>query len=698
MPTTSTPAPSTVAQPTNRMRALIEQLPLEWAGVRLRELRLRDAERLGMGAADPLTQRWAYLQEDDTSPEAMRQRIQQQYRDEAAQGEVVRLAITEPGSDHYLGLLAFFAEQSSDSERAAHPKGSEPAHSVEIGFVVTPDQRGAGVAGRALAAGAELARRAGYGVLRARTDVENTAAQRTLEAAQYRPVGEPAPPRAEHLQHVRLQEYRRLLTSTGTSTSMNGGSASAHDPASELQKLLETLVRDTGIPGAQAAIVQIGGVTGDGGVAEGGAGATVMTRSATTAAAGVLSTRTQLPVTTDAIFQIGSITKLVTTVLVLQLVDDGLIRLDDAVADHVPEFQLSDAAFTRRVRIIDLLQHRGGFDGDIFTDGGRGLDAPQAIIAELAGAEIFSAPGEQFAYSNAGMVVLGRLIELTRGGDYLSVVRERIYRPLGLEHAVTLPEEAILHPVAMGHTRDADGAAIVMPSWQLPMSAAATGAALTMSAENLARFGEMLARGGRTNNGERLLSAEMAQVLVRRAFSLPAVSPIGEGFATGAFTYRYDGAHAYGHDGQTIGQVAALRVLPEVGVVVAVTTNRENATELTEAVIDFALQRFCGARVAAPQALPDPPLAPERELIEGSYANHTLTATVTVDGHEAYLQLGARGIELGNQPAMRLHRVGDGVYRVTAAEHGVDLTFVFTGAEGSGSADFVWFARMLRRV
>lgn len=222
-----------------------------------------------------------------------------------------------------------------------------------------------------------------------------------------------------------------------------------------------------------------------------------------TASAGVLNTRTGLGVTDGSLFQIGSITKLFTTVLVLQLVDEGLVGLADPVVEHVPEFRLADPEHTRAVRVIDLLQHRGGFDGDYFTDGGRGTDANRALIAELVTSESFHRPGTEFAYSNAGMVVLGRLVEIARGTDYLSVVRERLYAPLGMGNAVTLPEEAILFGAAVGHTRDAAGAAVPMPTWQLPMSAAATGACLTMSAENLAGFGEMLARGGLARDGTR---------------------------------------------------------------------------------------------------------------------------------------------------------------------------------------------------
>src|SRR5699024_6605813 len=142
---------------------------------------------------------------------------------------------------------------------------------------------------------------------------------------------------------------------------------------------------------------------------------------------------------------------------------------------------------------------------------------------------------------------------------------------------------------------------------------------------------------------------------------------------------------------------AGLRIVPEADLVIAVTTNRENTTEFTEAVIDFALRRFAGARVVPETALPDPPLPVDARFIEGFYLNHTITATVTVAGGEAHIRLGSPSVELGHQPPMLLHRIGEDVYRVTAAEHGVDLRFRFTDTDGDGIADFLWFNRLLRR-
>ena len=101
------------------------------------------------------------------------------------------------------------------------------------------------------------------------------------------------------------------------------------------------------------------------------------------AAAGLLSTATGVEATPDALFQIGSITKVWTATLVMQLVDEGLVALEDPVAAHLPGFALADEDAAQRLTVGQLLSHTAGFEGDVFTDTGRGDDALERYVATL---------------------------------------------------------------------------------------------------------------------------------------------------------------------------------------------------------------------------------------------------------------------------------------------------------------------------
>src|SRR4051812_15298954 len=166
------------------------------------------------------------------------------------------------------------------------------------------------------------------------------------------------------------------------------------------------IVKERAVPGASVAVLAQGQVL--------------------TAAGGVLSTATGVEVTTDAVFQIGSITKLWTSALVMQLVDDGLVDLDAPLRTYLPEFAVADPAASAAITTRQLLCHVAGFEGDIFTDTGRGDDAIEKYIASIHGIPQLFAPGEVFSYNNTGFVVLGRLVEVLRGKPFDEVLVERL--------------------------------------------------------------------------------------------------------------------------------------------------------------------------------------------------------------------------------------------------------------------------------
>ena len=102
------------------------------------------------------------------------------------------------------------------------------------------------------------------------------------------------------------------------------------------------------------------------------------------AACGVLSTATQVAVTPDAVFQIGSITKVWTASMIMQLIGEGRLSLGSTVSQIIPGLQLTTSDVGAEVTIRHLLTHTSGIDGDLFTDTGRGADCVERYTAALA--------------------------------------------------------------------------------------------------------------------------------------------------------------------------------------------------------------------------------------------------------------------------------------------------------------------------
>ncbi|HET7071940.1 MAG TPA: serine hydrolase domain-containing protein, partial [Nocardioides sp.] len=154
-------------------------------------------------------------------------------------------------------------------------------------------------------------------------------------------------------------------------------------------------------------------------------------------AAGVLSTATGVEATTDSVFQIGSITKLWTSSLVMQLVDEGKVDLDATVHAYLPEFRIADEDAASRITVRQLLTHTSGFEGDIFTDTGLGDDCVEKYVGVLRDVPQLFRPGAMWSYNNAGFCVLGRLVEVLREKPYDACLREHLIKPLGITHAAT---------------------------------------------------------------------------------------------------------------------------------------------------------------------------------------------------------------------------------------------------------------------
>jgi CubicO group peptidase (beta-lactamase class C family) len=297
------------------------------------------------------------------------------------------------------------------------------------------------------------------------------------------------------------------------------------------------------------------------------------------AAFGVLDIDTGTPTTVDSVFQIGSITKVWTATIAMQLVDEGKLDLDAPVVDVLPDLKLADPDVTKQVTLRHLLTHTSGIDGDIFTDTGRGDDALAKYVGLLADAAQNHPLGATWSYCNSGFSLVGRVIEQVTGQTWEAAVRERLCAPLGLTHTVTLPEEALLLGAAVGHIAEGGADLAKAPVWGLPRAVGPAGLITSRVADVLA-FARLHRPGGSAADGSRLLRADSAATMARQHAELPDKHSLGDSWGLGWIRYGWSGHRLIGHDGNTIGQSAFLRLLPEQGVAVALLTNGGHARDL----------------------------------------------------------------------------------------------------------------------
>ena len=451
-----------------------------------------------------------------------------------------------------------------------------------------------------------------------------------------------------------------------------------------LQENLAALLAEHQVPGAAIAVLADGEVIDH--------------------AAGVLNTSTEVESTVDSVFQIGSITKVWTTTLAMQLVDEGKVDLDRPVRDYLPEFAIGDDAAAAAITVRQLTCHTAGFEGDIFTDTGVGDDCVEKLVATLKDVPQLFPPGERFSYNNAGYCVLGRIIEVLRGKSWDDCVREYLFKPLGLTHAAAGPYDAIRYRAAIGHVTPGPGEAPVpAPVWALPRSNSAAGSTLAMRPRDLLTFVRMHLNEGRADDGSEVLLPESALAMREPQVKTPDLgSTMADQWGLGWMRFDWDGGTVIGHDGGTIGQSSFLRVVPEQGVAIALLTNGGEPMHVYYAIFSKLLEALAGIKVPAlPE--PDREAAPaELSRYVGEYSSMVADTVVTADEEgRLWMERTPKGIfaEIGAPSGKEelLPYRGDTFVARVPQMPGMYMPHAFVGDE-RGHARFLHTGRADRRV
>lgn len=373
-----------------------------------------------------------------------------------------------------------------------------------------------------------------------------------------------------------------------------------------------------GVVGAQLGILRLGA---DGGGAH---------DELVTAASGLLNQATGAKATTDSLFQIGSITKVWTATLAMQLVDEDLIALDTPLVEVLPELRLADPDVTKQVTLKHLLTHTSGIDGDLFTDTGRGDDCLEKFVDLLRDAAQNHPLGATWSYCNSGFTLVGRVIEVLTGTSWDAAIRKRLFEPLGLHHTVTLPEESLLHTAAVGHVGEGNGPLSPTKVWGLPRSTGPAGL-ISSTAQDVLAFARMHLSGGVNQAGEQVLSRESVAAMADRHAELPDKHTLGDSWGLGWIRYDWDGHRLIGHDGATLGQGAVLRMLPEQGLAVTLLTNGGDVRALTQDIVGQVFSELAGVLMPEPLGPPAEPLEVDISSHVGTYERASIRTEVRVE-------------------------------------------------------------------
>lgn len=311
--------------------------------------------------------------------------------------------------------------------------------------------------------------------------------------------------------------------------------------------------------------------------------------------AGTANVETGEKITKDTLMHIGSICKVFTSTLVMQLVDEKIIELDDLLVEHLPEPIFKDEVTTRKTTIRMLLNHSSGIDADMPPDHGHDKETIDEAILRFRDIGQIHEPGAMFSYCNGGFVLAGHLLQRLTGKSWYTLIKERIYIPLNMTKAVTLPEEALLYQTSTGHLLHPGNTHLTRVSFSLlPLSFSPAGTSLMMTAKDLISFACTHLRDGIGINGSRIISDKNARNMRKRTIScdeLFMAHSIGLGwmlFPNGLV----------GHGGYVHGSRSMLYLCPEQDFAVAILANSDNSSVLIGKILDSLLKQVVGPKTS----------------------------------------------------------------------------------------------------
>jgi D-alanyl-D-alanine carboxypeptidase len=291
-----------------------------------------------------------------------------------------------------------------------------------------------------------------------------------------------------------------------------------------------------------------------------------------------------IPVTADAQFRIASITKMFIATVILQLVEEGRLRLDAPVTDYVPGYPLA-----RGVTIRHVLNHTSGipdygrtnhFNEGLLAHRDRRWTSDQ-ILALVRHLRRDFPPGTDYSYSNTGYIVLGKVIDGVTGSTWAGEIRRRILDPLQLRHTYIPGFEQVSGRVIPGyidvnedgHDENVETGA----PWPSLETSEGSAGAIVSTAADLATFADALFHG-------RLVRPATLQQMVAEGPHHPRRTNYGLGVEIYRPDYRLT---LWGHGGATLGFKSILWYAPKHDMVVVVLTNNfaANQLDLAELVI-----------------------------------------------------------------------------------------------------------------
>lgn len=352
-------------------------------------------------------------------------------------------------------------------------------------------------------------------------------------------------------------------------------------------------------------------------------------------------------VTANTLFPIGSVTKTLTAAAVMQLVERGLVNLDDPLSKYVPGFRLRPRYRGNVITVRSVLDHHSGIPGDVLN----GLITSRRpdpgfrpwLLRALRQMYPERPVNTVWAYSNSAYVLLQNLVEHVTGLGLEQYARRYLFGPMRMNHTYFDPVDVPVRRLTREYlaTFDADGQATGAQLQPREFVNGWGAGSVTSSAADMSRYLRMLVAGGAAPGGQVLRGSTLRQMWTPQTHTV--IDKQANYVDTGLGWFPRDpGLDWMGrnvsHNGATVYVQSALRVLPrsDIGVFVSINTASTGGlnTTIADEAISLAYSAKSGIAQPPPAQLPDPPASSLSQAAlarhAGSYAGNRTLGTLTV--------------------------------------------------------------------
>jgi CubicO group peptidase (beta-lactamase class C family) len=254
--------------------------------------------------------------------------------------------------------------------------------------------------------------------------------------------------------------------------------------------------------------------------------------------------------TLDTIFDVASLTKpLVTSTVIMRLVECGILNLDDTVSQHLPGFNAPDKEM---ITIEHLLRHTSGLEAELSA--ASCMNGMAHAISAINHRPLVSKPGTHYLYSCVGFILLGAVIEAVMHRSLAACARQEIFEPLAMQHTMFCPSDSFLaHVAPTEKVEDRWLCGTVHDHKARAFGGVAGNAGLFSTARDIAHYAHMLINNG-MHQGIQFFKAETVTAFIAPASNASPGSRRGLGWDIDAHpsnAYAYFGAGSFGHSGFT---------------------------------------------------------------------------------------------------------------------------------------------------